>query len=192
MTNDHSTFYANFFKAWQKGYGSKPTALMFEQVHGLGCRPGKQALAAAMGLRPEGVTNAQVLLACGNPQNNKRGGLVADGYLKRDMVPNSPEGHTVYKYTVTPKGLKRIEGFIAREKALEAAGKAADAAEPAKAAKVKAAAKPAKKAAKAKKAKAEPKVTTIPGTVEPVNEPIHTDSATAAVAAELAGEQPAV
>jgi hypothetical protein len=162
---DHTAFYATAFKSWQKGYGSKPTGTMFEHVHGLGCRPGKQALATAMGLRPEGVTNPQVLLVCGNPQNNKRAGLVYDGYLKREAVPNSPEGHTVYKYTVTPKGLKRVESVNARAAALEAAGKATGEADKAKPVKVKAAAKPAKKATKGKK----PRVTVVPGTVtEPV------------------------
>jgi hypothetical protein len=184
---DHTAFYATAFKSWQKGYGSKPTSTMFEQVHGLGCRPGKQALAAAMGLRPEGTTNAQVLLVCGNPQNNKRGGLVADGYLKREAVPNSPEGHTVYKYTVTPKGLKRVESANARAAALEAAGKATGEADKPKATKVKVAAKPAKKAPKARK----PKVTVVAGTVtEPVADtPVELVADTPAI---TAADQPAV
>lgn len=117
------THYAPQFKTWAvKTHGSKPTALMFEQAHGLGCRPGKQALAVAMGLRPEGVTNPQVLHTCGNPQNNKRGGLVTDGYLKRMPAAKTAEGHEVYQYTVSPKGLKRIEVAAKRAADLEAAG----------------------------------------------------------------------
>lgn len=125
MTNA-LTHYAPQFKTWGiKTHGSKPTLEHVEAAHGLGCRPGLQALAVAMGLRPEGVTNGQVMFACGNPQNNKRGGLVADGYLKRNPAAKV-DGHEVYQYTVTPKGLKRIEANKAKAAALDAAGKAAD------------------------------------------------------------------
>lgn len=126
MSNEnHTAFYAPQFKSWAvKTHGPKPTALQLEQAHGLGCRPGKQALAVAMGLREGGVTNPQVLFACGNPQNNKRGGLVTDGYLKRNAAAKTAEGHEVYQYTVTPKGLKRVEATKARAAALAKAGEA--------------------------------------------------------------------
>ena len=161
MTN-HSSHYTPQFKVWQaKAMGNKPTEANLEAAHMLGCKPGKQALAVAMGLRPDGVTNPQVLYACGNPQNNKRAGLVADAYLKRERAARTAEGHEVYKYTVTPKGLKRIETNKAREAALEAAAKVAES-------------KPAKVVAKPKgeaKAKA-PKVSKAKGkpTVPPANE----------------------
>lgn len=123
MTNA-LTHYATFFKNWAvKTHGSKPTAEMFETAHNLGCAPGKQALALAMGLRPEGVTNTQVLYACDKPQSNKRGGLVTDGHLKLNPMPKV-NNNKVYQYTVTPKGLKRIESAEKRAAALEAAGKA--------------------------------------------------------------------
>src|SRR5271167_2942715 len=124
---EHTKHYAPQFKAWAvKTHGPRPTEVQLEQAHMLGCKPGKQALAVAMGLRDEGVTNPQVLHACGNPQNNKRAGLVTDSYLKRERMARTPEGHEAYKYTVTPKGIKRIDTNKAREAASEAAGKAVE------------------------------------------------------------------
>jgi hypothetical protein len=168
MTDNVLKHYAPQFKSWvAKTHGPKPTASMFEQAHGLGCRPGKQALAVAMGLRPEGVTNPQVLMACGNPQNNKRGGLVTDGYLKRNAAAKTAEGHEVYQYTVTAKGLKRIEATAKRAADLDAAGNGEAKPKVKKAAKGTAPRKPAKVPAVA------------PETViEPVNEPV-TDQVTA-------------
>lgn len=146
--------YASILKVWQpKVWGSKPTAEMFGTAHGLGCRPGKQALAVAMGLRPEGVTGSQIVGACGNPQLNKMRGLVADALLKREAVPMSPVGHQVYKLSLTAKGGKRVETNVKRAAELEAAGKA----EPAEKAKGKKAA--VKKAAGKRKAKVQPVVT---------------------------------
>ena len=156
MTN-HTEHYKPQFKSWRVDtHGPRPSEQQLEHAHHLGCKPGKQALAVAMGLRDCGVTNPQVLYACGNPQNNKRAGLVTDSYLKRERMPRTAEGHEIYKYTVTPKGMKRIETNKAREVALNEAGKAADAAKPAKAGKVAAKAKkastPRVKAAKGKAA----------------------------------------
>lgn len=137
MTNI-SNAYAPFFKNWAKALGSKPTDAQLSAVHGLGCRPGKQALAIAMALRDTGVSNSQIIQATGNPQLNKMRGLITDAYLKRDMsAPPNDAGHTVYKLAVTKKGEQRIERATKAAAALEAAGAAVDA----KPAKVKAAAK---------------------------------------------------
>jgi hypothetical protein len=148
MTNvanktDVTSYYAPMFKAWSKAHGSKPTAEMLISVHGLGARPGKQALASAMALRPEGVTGSQIILATGAPQLNKMRGFITDGVLKRLPAPPSAEGHKVYRLELTAKGKQRIASTAAREAKLNEAGKATDAVE--KPAKVKA--KPAKKAA---------------------------------------------
>ena len=104
MSNISNT-YAPQFKAWQaKQLGSKPNDDMLTVAHAFG-RPGKQSLALAMAMRPEGVSGAQVVMACGAPQNNHRRDLLASGYFKRDnTVPHNDQGHTVYKITLTPKG----------------------------------------------------------------------------------------
>lgn len=111
MSNvNHSDWYGNVFKAWQgKVLGAKPTAEMLQSIHGLGARPGKQALACAMALRAEGVTAGQIVIACGAPQLNKMRGFITDALLKRQAVAPSSEGHTVYKLEVTAKGKQRIE-----------------------------------------------------------------------------------
>jgi hypothetical protein len=123
MTN-HTNYYTDVLKAWQaKVWGSKPTAEMFATAHGLGCRPGLQALAVAMGLRPEGVTGSQIVGACGNPQLNKMRGLVSDALLRREAAARDQIGHQVYKLTLTAKGGKRVEATTKRAAELEAAGK---------------------------------------------------------------------
>lgn len=105
----HANWYGTVFKAWQaKQLGPKPTADQLASIHNLGARPGKQALAIAMGLRDCGVTNGQIVIACGAPQLNKMRGFITDALLKRLPVSPSPEGHTVYKLEVTPKGNQRI------------------------------------------------------------------------------------
>lgn len=156
---EHSNYYADVLKGWQtKFWGSKPTAEMFANAHGLGCRPGLQALAVAMSLRPEGVTGSQIQGACGNPQLNKMRGLATDSYLKSEAMTRSPLGHKVYKFALTAKGSKRVESAAKREAALVEAGKATDDGKPAKGGKAKAAKKAAKAPRKAK-AKVEPVVT---------------------------------
>ncbi len=149
MSNDQN-WYGNVFKAWQsKQLGPKPTAEMLATIHNLGARPGKQALAIAMSLRDCGVTNSQIVIACGAPQLNKMRGLITDAYLKREAVPPSPEGHTVYKLTLTGKGKQRVERSVkAADKAAEA-GNAVDGDKPAK---VKKAIGKARKPAKVKAA----------------------------------------
>jgi hypothetical protein len=105
-----ANWYATVFKSWPvKQVGAKPTAEMLASVHKLGARPGKQALACAMALRPAGVTGSQIIMACGAPQLNKMRGFISDALLKRVAVPLSPEGHQVYKLELTPKGLQRIK-----------------------------------------------------------------------------------
>lgn len=124
MTNS-LTHYAAFFKNWAvKSHGQRPTAALLDQAHGLGLRPGKQALAVAMSLRDEGITAGQMQHACGAPQRNRLTGLIDDAYLKRVAMPKVEGIHTVYKTTVTPKGLKRIEATAKRAADLDAAGKA--------------------------------------------------------------------
>ena len=132
-----ANWYGEVFKGWQsKLLGSKPTAEMLANIHKLGARPGKQALANAMALRPEGVTGSQIIIACGAPQLNKMRGFIADALLKRLPASPSPQGHQVYKLEVTAKGLQRIakaEKLIndaataaagAVDKAVKSAGKA--------------------------------------------------------------------
>jgi len=137
MTKQITGWYADVFKGWQtKVLGSKPSAEHLDVIHKLGARPGKQALANAMMMRPEGATGSEVVIACGAPQLNKMRGFVTDGLLKREATPPR-NNHTVYKLTLTPKGATRIKGKAQAEAPAE------------KPAKVKAAAKPRKpKAAK--------------------------------------------
>ncbi len=144
---DQANWYATVFKNWQaKVLGPKPTADMLASIHGLGARPGKQALASAMALRECGVTAGQIVVACGAPQLNKMRGFITDSLLKRLPVPPSAEGHTVYRLELTAKGKQRVErtAKAAAEKAAEGDGKPAKAAaKPKGAAKRKAKAKPA-------------------------------------------------
>jgi len=146
QTIDHAGWYTNTFKAWQaKQLGPKPTADMLATVHGLGLRPGKQALANAMALRDCGVSGAQIVMACGAPQLNRMRGLISDGHVKREAVPPNELGHAVYKITLTPKGAKRVAGTA---KAADKAAVSGDtnAAKPAK----------AKRTSKPRKAKVKP------------------------------------
>lgn len=110
MSKQITGTYADILKAWQgKLLGSKPQVEAFDTIHKLGARPGKQALANAMAMRPEGVTGSEIVIACGAPQLNKMRGFIADGLLKREAVPPR-NGHTVYKLTLTAKGAARIKG----------------------------------------------------------------------------------
>jgi hypothetical protein len=151
MTNA-TNWYAIEFKNWVKQCGSKPSAEMLQSIHDLGLRPGKQAIACAMGLRPEGVTNSQIALVCGNPQLNRMRGLIDDRLVKRLPASRDERNHTVYKLQLTEKGMARIASAQKRAAENEVAGGV----EPAIAAKRAASgAKPVKgKATKAKPAKA--------------------------------------
>src|SRR5687767_5896170 len=107
----HANATVQLMTSWAtKQLGSKPDGAVVDKVHGLGLRPGKQALAVSMALRPEGVSGAQIVMACGAPQLNRMRGLIADGHVKRDMSAGSNEqGHTVYRLTLTHKGEARIK-----------------------------------------------------------------------------------
>lgn len=125
MTNVNNAF-APFMTHWGKGgagakhLGPKPseqhltTALAFSKHQ----KPGKETFALAMAMRDAGVTAGQIQIACGAPQNNHRRGLITEGLFKRDMtVPNTEQGHTVYKITLTAKGeaaIKRREAAAAK------------------------------------------------------------------------------
>ena len=121
MTNA-TTWYGVEFKAWLKQCGSRPTAEMLQSIHDLGLRPGKQAIACAMGLRPEGVTNSQIALVCGNPQLNRMRGLIDDKLVKRLPASRDERNHTVYKLELTEKGKARIASAQKRAAENEVAG----------------------------------------------------------------------
>lgn len=104
-----TTFYTNAFKSWPKAVGAKPDALMLDTVHKLGARPGKQALALALMLRPEGVSGAQIVMACGAPQLNKMRETCTKGLAKRMPASATTEGHTVYKLALTAKGETKVK-----------------------------------------------------------------------------------
>lgn len=164
MKMSEANWYTNVFKAWQaKTLGPKPTAEMLASIHKLGARPGKQALAIAMGLRDCGVTNGQIIGACGNPQLNKMRGYITDAFLKREAVPPTALGHTVYKLVLTAKGLQRIKQTEARAAKAEANGKGDTEAKPKATVKAKGAAKAKGKAKGAAKGKA---TVTAPEAVE--------------------------
>jgi hypothetical protein len=114
-----ANWYGEVFKTWQsKQLGPKPTVDQLSSIHKLGARPGKQALAIAMGLRDCGVTGSQIVMACGAPQLNKMRGLISDAYLKRLAAPMAANGHQVYKLEVTTKGKQRIarsEAVLAKQ-----------------------------------------------------------------------------
>ena len=151
MSNSTLNAYAEQFKVWpSKFVGAKPTADQLETYNKLGARHGLQCLAGAMALRENGVTGAEIVMACGNPQLNKMRGFITDALVKRVPMPKR-NGHEVYKLVVTPKGLTRIKASEAKAAKLEAEGNKAVADKPAKAAgnakgtpKVKRAAKGAK------------------------------------------------
>lgn len=130
-----TTHYAETFKSWAGNLlGPKPTAEMLLNIHRLGARPGKQALACAMALREKGVTAGQIVIACGAPQLNKMRGFITDALLKRLAAPKTTEGHTVYKLELTAKGKQRVERTAkAEQKATEAGEAVTDTAKPAKA-----------------------------------------------------------
>lgn len=169
MSNaNESNWYATVLKGWQvKQLGSKPTEALLHTIHCLNARPGKQALACAMALRPEGVTAGQIIMACGAPQLNKMRGFITDGLLKRDAVPPNGAGHTVYKLTLSAKGANKVKASEARiaKAAAEADAKPADKAPKAK----------SKGKRKAKVTVGEPAVTDQPqadtGITAPVSEP---------------------
>lgn len=161
--NNATGWYGNVFKHWPiKLVGPQPNSAQLETIHLLGARPGKQALANAMALRPDGVTGAQIVMACGAPQLNKMRGFVTDGLMKFEAVPPADNGHKVYKLVVTAKGNARIER--ARKAAEAQAANAGAEAKPAKAKRTrKAKAKPAEAVTEANPA---PVTTATPETTQ--------------------------
>ena len=122
MSNSTLNAYAEQFKVWpSKFVGAKPTAEQLETYNKLGARHGLQCLAGAMALRENGVTGAEIVMACGNPQLNKMRGFITDALVKRVPMPKR-NGHEVYKLVVTPKCLTRIKASEAKAAKLEAEG----------------------------------------------------------------------
>ena len=110
QANDATGWYTNVLKGWHdKQLGRKPTVAELNAIHALGARPGKQAIAAAMALRPCGVTGSQVVMTCGAPQLNKMRGFVADGLAKWVPTPPAANGHKVYRLELTAKGNGRVK-----------------------------------------------------------------------------------
>lgn len=108
--HDATGWYSNTLKHWQgKVVGRPPTAAELATIHALGARPGKQALANALALRPSGVTGAQIVVACGAPQLNKMRGFVTDGLVR--FIPTNPDaqGHKVYRIELTAKGKAKVQ-----------------------------------------------------------------------------------
>jgi len=142
--HNDAAWYGDTFKAWQGNLlGGKPGNDLLHTVHMLGLRPGKQALANAMALRPQGVTGSEIVIACGAPQLNRMRGLISDGLVKRE--PHAARnGHTVYKTVLTPKGVKRVAAGDAKAATAAQAGDVpGDAAGKPKAKRVRKPAKPA-------------------------------------------------
>lgn len=137
------------FKVWpgEKRCGRKPTADELVTYHRLSARHGKQCLAGAMALRPDGVTGAEIVMACGAQQLNKMRGFVTDGLVKQ-VTMGKRNNSVIYKLVLTPKGDKRVATTIKHELELAAAGElpAEAVAKPASASKAKKATAVAKKA----------------------------------------------
>lgn len=108
--NNAADWYKAQLAKWPgKQVGGKPTAAQLDTIHKLGARPGKQALANAMMLRPTGATGAQIVIACGAPQLNKMRDFVAKGLAKRVATNPDGNGHTVYRLALTPKGEAKVK-----------------------------------------------------------------------------------
>jgi len=147
-----ATYYGPLFKAWVKQAGEKPTAAMLDTVHKLGYRPGKQALFAAMCLRPTGCSAQQMVLACGAPQLNKTfgaGGTAEKGLVKAVPAPATEAGHKVYRLELTARGTAKVAKAAASDTA-----------------------KPAKATAKRKAGKATVTPVSVPAAAGAVSEPV--------------------
>jgi hypothetical protein len=132
--------YAEQFAKWQpagmlKLLGPKPTLdqlLLYSRIGGRQGHFGLECFAGAMSLREQGVTGSEIIIACGAQQLSKMRGYVTDGLLKRVFM-GKRNGSFIYKHELTPKGLKRVEGNLAREAAIEAAEQVAEPVKPVKA-----------------------------------------------------------
>lgn len=112
---NHLGWYSTVFSNWPaKVLGPKPTNDELATIHALKARPGKQALANAMALRPGGVTGKQIKHAAslfdGNPgqQLNKMRALVDAGMLAFVPMPATTEGR-VYRTKLTPQGVAMVK-----------------------------------------------------------------------------------
>lgn len=119
-TGNPLTYYADKLKAWPTKYaGAKPTAEQFKAAHALGAKPGtKTAMAVAMYLRPGGATQGQVFNINGGPYLNKMRAIIEAGAAKREPMPQTAEGHTVYKLALAkPKAKATRKPKAAKPKA---------------------------------------------------------------------------
>jgi hypothetical protein len=113
--------YGDKLKGWQvKTHGDQPTPENFATAHALGAKPGsKTALAIAMYLREQGITQGQMANALGGPFLNKARDLVSAKLAVRVPMPQV-NGHTVYKLAMpAPKPVTS-----AKPKAAKVSGKA--------------------------------------------------------------------
>jgi len=114
-TNE-ATGYKVAFKNWPtKLAGPKPSQALLDQVHALGCRAGKQALAMAMYAREGGASDGQVKAACiagwgsSGSHHNKRRDLVGAGLVKEiNKGVSDAQGHKVYAIQLTAKGTAKL------------------------------------------------------------------------------------
>jgi len=91
--------YEPFFANWTRKAGRKPGPKQLKQAHRL-ARPGtRNALALAMALREQGVTQPQIIRALGTPHRNVIKRVVASKKAKV-KVARSPEGRKVYRLSL--------------------------------------------------------------------------------------------
>jgi hypothetical protein len=96
----HLAPYRPYLDNWKRDAGKKPTAREFETVHKekLARMGSKAALAVAMALREDGVTQHQMEIALGSPHRNKLMRVVDDG--KATLVPHVYGNHMAYRLKV--------------------------------------------------------------------------------------------
>jgi hypothetical protein len=82
---------------WKKAAGDKPkNQIKLVQKHNLARPQSKDALAVAMALRPQGVTQPQIVSVLGKPHRNKIKHLVSTGKATIVDMPQQA-GHKVYR-----------------------------------------------------------------------------------------------
>jgi hypothetical protein len=115
MTKSQSVtgWYDNFFANWPGAQvGGKPSNELLATAFNLGCKKhGKQSLANAMALRPNGVTGGEIVIACGAPQLNKMRGFIADKLVARIPMADR-NGQGVYKLELTDKGKAKVAAAV--------------------------------------------------------------------------------
>lgn len=153
--NDALKAHADLLKGWPKQAGTKPSGELLATVMALGARHGKQCMANAMYLRPEGATSGQVVMVCGAPQLNKMRAFNKAGYVKPVAEPKNGAGHVVYHIALTAKGEAKVARVAAAPADTADTGKAKPKAKKAKG-KAKGGSKPKAKPAPDSTALAEP------------------------------------